>query len=260
MTYAMRFLFFLLAGLLIPMAAPAQQYQQWSDPDSRAAAAAAKDAANERLQGFVDRLNALIGGAEKSRAADPQFLRDLRGLAQGFDRPWRTRLLSDDFVDGDFTRDPRWTVTAGRYWVESGWGLRSAVKAERAAPQQKRLSGRDAAAAIFGQILQQALDPNARAGGGTTATATSPGTVLNATAIQTGFRMTNAFAIEVDFSSWAAEGRLEIGPYQSAPGQGAPGGAERATGYTLAYTPGGGLELLRVSRRGTSIIDSAPAR
>jgi len=62
--------------------------------------------------------------------------------------------------------------------------------------------------------------------------------------------LTNAFAVEIDLSSWSAEGRLEIGPYQ-----GAPKGAERAQGYVLAYTPGGELELLRVSPRGSSIID-----
>ena len=64
--------------------------------------------------------------------------------------------------------------------------------------------------------------------------------------------MTNAFAMEVEFSSWAAQGRLEIGPYQ-----GVPRGGDRAPGYTLAYTPGGGLELLRVSQRGTPAIDRA---
>ena len=60
----------------------------------------------------------MVDDAEKARAADPQFLRDLRGLAQGSDRPWRIQLLNDDFGDGDFTRNPSWTVTAGKYWVD----------------------------------------------------------------------------------------------------------------------------------------------
>ncbi|MBC8338019.1 MAG: hypothetical protein ISR51_00955 [Rhodospirillales bacterium] len=244
----------LLVPFLIPRAAPAQQYQPWNNPDSTST-----PASNERLQGFVDELNKLIDAAERQRAADPSFLRDLRGLAQGFDRPQWTQVFSDDFQDGDFTRNPGWTVTSGRYWIESGWGLRSAVKAEPApssgTQQQKSQSGKDVAAAIFGQILQQALDPEGRATGGSQAT--TGGNVLTPAAIQTAVRLSNAFAIAVDFSSWtqegAASGRLEIGPYQ-----GYPTGGVRAGGYVVAYTQGGGLELIRVTGRGSAIIDSRP--
>jgi hypothetical protein len=238
----------LLFAMVIAGGASAQQYQQWNNPDQQAAAD--KAAADTRLQDIVDRLNALIDKAGKSRAADPQFLRDLRDLAQGYDRPWRIQLLSDDFKDGDYTRGPQWTVTAGKYWIENGWGLRSAVKTEAApAPEQKPLSGKEAVGAIFGQILQQALDPEGRSSGGG-----STSTVINATAIQTRLTMTNAFAIDVEFYSGAAQGRLEIGPYQ-----GTPSGGDRAQGYALAYAPGGELELLRVSGRGTSVIDRAQA-
>ena len=255
----MRFLVFLLAALVIAAPAQAQQYQQWTDPAASRSAAAAEKAANERLQGFVDELNRLTDPAEKSRAADPGFLRDLRGLAQAYDRPWRTRLLSDDFQDGDFTHNPGWTVTAGKYWVERGWGLRSAVKAEPAqtgGEDRQRSSGKDVAAAIFGQILQQALDPEGRATGGRQGTGAAA-TVLNPTAIQTTLRLTNAFAVEINFSSWVSEdapgGRFEIGPYQ-----GAPVGDARAAGYVLAYVQGGGLDLIRITGRGSSIIDSRP--
>ena len=254
----MRFFIFLLAALLMAAPATAQQYQPWNNPESSTAPAAAEKAANERLQGFIDELNRLTDAAEKSRAADPGFLRDLRGLARGYDRPWRTRVLSDTFQDGDFTRDPGWTVTAGKYWVERGWGLRSAVKAEPATTggqTQQRSSGKDVAAAIFGQILQQALDPEGRATGGRQGSAAA--TVLNPAAIQTPLRLTNAFSVEIDFSSWVSEGanagRFEIGPYQ-----GAPVGDARAAGYVLAYVQGGGLDLIRVTGRGSSIIDSRP--
>jgi len=247
-----------LAAVLIPALASAQQYQPWNNLDT------ASDSSS--TQGILNRLDTLIDEAEKSRTADPRFLRDLRKLSDDYRqaRPQassgapvsrRTLLLSDDFADGDFIQRPRWTVTVGKYWVENGWGLRSAVKAEAAsAPEQQRLSGKEAAAAIFGQILQQAIDPNRQSGGGQAA-GTSTGTVISPTAIQTRIKIPNAFAIEVDFSSWAAQGRLEIGPYQ-----GAPGGGDRAQGYHVAYTPGGGLELLRTTRRGTALIDSAPGQ
>ncbi len=254
MTNAIRTLVFAvfllaLAGL-IPGPASAQQYKPWANPDSGGG-----DLGGGQVQGFVERLNKLIDEAERSRAADPGFLRDLRGLADEYRRQIRgprTLLLSDDFADGDFTSNPRWTVTAGRYWVEQGWGLRSAIKPGQTLPQQKRLSRKEKAASIFGQILQQAIDPEGRfSGGQTTGSETA---AVSTTAIQTGARISNAFALEMDFSSWPIQGtgagRLEVGPYQGA-GQG-------AAGYVLAYTPGGGIELSRASGRGSAVIDSAP--
>ena len=239
----MRFWAVLAVSILIPVFASeaGQHYRSWTGPDAPSQAGAL------RQQDFVDKLKGLIDEAEKARAADPQFLGDLRELAREYDQPRRRVVLSDRFEDGDFTDNPAWTVTQGRYWVERGWGLRSAVKAGAAAqsaPQPEPRKGRDAAAAIFGRILQQAIDPEGKLGGGQTAGGAP------ATAIQIALALTNAFAVEIDLSSWSAEGRLEIGPYQ-----GAPKGAERAQGYVLAYTPGGELELLRVSPRGSSIID-----
>ena len=239
----MRFWAVLAVSILIPVFASeaGQHYRSWTGPD------APSQAGTQRQQDFVDKLKGLIDEAEKARAVDPQFLGDLRGLVREYDRPRRRVVLSDRFEDGDFTDNPAWTVTQSRYWVERGWGLRSAVKAVAAAqsaPQPEPRKGRDAAAAIFGRILQQAIDPEGKLGGGQTAGGAP------ATAIQIALALTNAFAVEIDLSSWRAEGRLEIGPYQ-----GAPKGAERAQGYVLAYTPGGELELLRVSPRGSSIID-----
>ena len=239
----MRFWAVLAVSILIPVFASeaGQHYRSWTGPD------APSQAGTQRQQDFVDKLKGLIDEAEKARAVDPQFLGDLRGLVREYDRPRRRVVLSDRFEDGDFTDNPAWTVTQGRYWVERGWGLRSAVKAGAAAqsaPQPEPRKGRDAAAAIFGRILQQAIDPEGKLGGGQTAGGAP------ATAIQIVLALTNAFAVEIDLSSWSAEGRLEIGPYQ-----GALKGAERAQGYVLAYTPGGELELLRVSPRGSSIID-----
>ena len=239
----MRFWAVLAVSILIPVFASeaGQHYRSWTGPD------APSQAGTQRQQDFVDKLKGLIDEAEKARAVDPQFLGDLRGLVREYDRPRRRVVLSDRFEDGDFTDNPAWTVTQGRYWVERGWGLRSAVKAGAAAqsaPQPEPRKGRDAAAAIFGRILQQAIDLEGKLGSGQTAGGAP------ATAIQIALALTNAFAVEIDLSSWSAEGRLEIGPYQ-----GAPKGAERAQGYVLAYTPGGELELLRVSPRGSSIID-----
>ncbi len=227
---------------LMSPAGAGQHYSSWSAPE---AAGASGNGQADRVQKLVDELNALIDQGEKGRAADPLFLRDLRDLARGYHRPWRRLVLADDFGDGDFTAGPAWTVTSGRYWVERNWGLRSTVTAARAAPSKEprgKTSGRDVAISILGNFLNQAMGEQGQ--GGDSPASAEP----EFAAIHSPVPISNAFAMEVEMSSWKDQGRLELGPYQ---------GADRVTGYRLAYTPGGPLELLRVSARGAAIIDSS---
>ena len=197
------------------------------------------------MQKLLDEFNTLIDQAEKARAADPLFLRDLRDLMRGYHRPWQKLVLEDNFGDGDFTANPAWTVTSGRYWVERNWGLRSTVTAAAAVPKEeprRKTSGRDAAISILGNILNQALGEQGQ--GGSSPASAEP----DFAAIHSPVPISNAFAIEVEMSSWKDQGRLELGTYQ---------GSDRNTGYRLAYTPGGPLELLRVSARGAATIESS---
>ncbi len=223
----------LLMGSFLTQPAVAQEgrYSSWQDP-SRSAPA------GKGAQELVDELLTMIEEAEKSRAADPRFLRDLRDLAGRFNAPWRKKLFSDDFIDGDFTAGPAWTVTAGRFWVEKGYGLRSAVTPQAPA-QQKKVSNEDRAIALLGSLLNRA------AGGGQ-----QPASAPDQTAeIRLPKKITNAFSLGFELSSWQAQGRLELGVYQ---GRG-------KSGYRLAYSPGAtpSLELLRVTGRGTSVIEAS---
>jgi len=239
----MRILAFILTLLLAPTFATAQSgsYSTWQNPDASTSSAAS----NEKLQEFVTRLNALVDKAEEARAADPTFLRDLRDLATGFNRPWRTLVFDDAFQDGNFTANPTWQVTAGEYWIEKGWGLRSAIDPKAvAASANKTLTGKDAAAAIFGQILNQAISGKQQNQGGQPSTPSEA--VIHATTT-----ISNAFSINVNMGVYAGQGRLELAVYQ-----GNFAGSKRSGGYRLVYLPQGVLELHRVSSRGTAIIDS----
>ncbi len=215
-------------ALAQPAAAQQQRYAPWTDPGA--------PADDERLADFIGRLKGLIDEAESSRAADPRFLRDLRDLATGYDRPWRKSALFDDFRDGDYTANPAWTVTGGRFGIARDWGLRSTVQA---APARRKVTGEEAALAFLGQILDKSQRKKGAAGntGGDAA-------------IHTAAAITNAFAIQVELSSWMLDGRLEFGPYQ-----GAAGGA----GYSLSYRPDQPLELLSVSSRGARVVDRGSA-
>ena len=236
----------LLLPLLLTLSLPVQaqtKYSPWSNPDQKAGGSTGE---------LIERLGKLIDEAEKARAADPAFLRDLRDLARSYDtqapqavsQPANRVVLSDDFSDGDFTTNPTWTVTQGRYWVEQGWGLRSAIAVSDPNRQQqtKKSSNRDTALAILGAVLNQS------AGGSATVTNTAEPSKAT---IHARAAIANAFALEFEFSSWVQKdqpsgGRFEIGPYQ---------GTDRSSGYRLAYTPGKGLTLLIVSPRGQRVID-----
>ncbi len=241
-----------LALLFAPAAAQTPRYERWQGQEQRA------EAQDQRTQTLVEELRALIDQAEQARAADRQFLWDLRDLARRYDRPWQVELLHDDFNDGDFLRAPPWTVISGRFEVERGLGLRSVVFPPRepppeatpqATPQRtQRQSQQDLANALLKAILERS---SPRKGQGASRTEPSPPEPQppepRRAEIRTAVALTNAYEIRLVLSSWSREGRLEFGPYSDGEGSG---------GYRLAYTPGlrPALSLLRLSSFGTSVI------
>jgi hypothetical protein len=241
-----------LAGVLAaPAFAQTQQeprYQQWQDP---AAQTGGPNGGPDRTQDLIDKLTPLIDDAERTRAADPRFLRDLRAAIRDFDRPWRVEVLYDDFRDGDYQTNPAWQVTAGKFWVETNFGLRSAITPP-AAPaagqeqpqQQQKTTQKEQLTKLFGQILNQAINEGQKQGA-----APPPPAAPDTAAIQVPVKISTAFAITLELSSWQPKGRLDFGPYQ--------GNAE--TGYRLIYTPGAepALTLVRASPRGAATIETA---
>lgn len=192
----------------------AQTYNQWQPPTT---------AQDPELASLLDKLETLVDDAEQSRAADPEFLNDLNDLIATYGNPWGTRLLFDDFSDGNYTSNPRWTIASGVYKIVGGSqpGLQSKVGRK----------GDNAAAAIIGALLGQ------------------PGTAGGASAIYTPVKISNAFRIEMDFSSGSNFGRWDLGPYQGSP---------TGVSYRLAYFPNAspGLQLLRVTNQSSAVIAS----
>ena len=220
-----------------------------------------RSAGNEQVQKLVDELRALTDEADRNRAADPRFLSDLRGLARRYDYPWRVRLISDDFGDGDYTNNPAWTAAAGKFTVAWGGGLATEVRPRTVAatkpaqePRRRReLSGEDMAIALFGEILRDRSGESRQRRH--QAPPPEPQKVLDPAEIFLPRPITNAFAIRAVVTGrlgddMAGQGGLEIGVYR---------GANRNAGYRLAYTPGKGLALLGVNQWGSSVIDASRA-
>ena len=214
----------LLAALLLggsPVGAADSRYSPWQPPAQAGG-----------MPDLLKNLRSLIDEAERSKAADPHFLDDLRELADTYDNPWPVRLVYDDFRDGDFTSNPPWTVSAGIWRVDSKGrfpGLRSTVY------------GPDTANAGPGGFGNYVGRP--RQGGWSDD---------EYAAIYLPIAIPNSFAIRLDVAARDEGGRFDFGPYL---GRG-------NAAYRLSYQPdvASGLTLTRVTSQGERVLGGSSGR
>ena len=196
------------------------------------------DAGQGQAQALVEELRALINEADRGRAADPLFLRDLRDLADRFDNPWRRRIIFDDFRDGDYTRGPAWTVVSGAFAVDSRRGLLSRAGAAGVARDRGQdASAKDVAVGLLADLLAKSLgdEPSAES-------RQAPAPRNRAAEIALGQSITNAFSLTAEIAGGSGAGDFEFIVFQ---------GARRESGYRLVLVPDRGISLLRYAR-GTS--------
>jgi len=199
------------------------KYQPWPGADT----------GSGEVDKMVQDIEKLIDQAEKDRAADPQFLQDLRGVLAGYQNPWSERLLYDDFRDGNYTGNPKWTVSSGAFKVDTkgnNIGLRSTI----VAPGTTQSTG-NVATDILGAILSSQNTQQS--------VSTAP-----YAAIYTPVKVSNAFATRIEFVSGERRGRIDFGPYQ---------GPSGSVAYRVAYLPGqtkDSLRLIRITSKGAVAI------
>ncbi|MCL7942184.1 CIA30 family protein [Halomonas sp. ATCH28] len=142
--------------------------------------------------------------------------------------------LNDDFNDGNYRRDPPWTVLSGNFEVDEN-GLRSIVETQRTtARETRRLSAErpeEIGLAMLELILEQT--GNTRQGEDVSIPVEPARIFVNAP-------VDNAFRMELELASRERTGSLELGLFQ--------GNRPNGTGYRLVYTPGSrpGLSLVRL--------------
>ena len=204
------------------------------------------------LEALARELEALIDEADRARAADPRFLQDLRDkiAAHVAGAQPRAALIRDDFSDGDFTDDPRWTVVSGDFSVDRRLGLLTVVPVDQA-DVEKSGDAIDAILDTGSDIFEDGRDAlDDLLGGGkeeikedAVPVGPEPAEIVLETAVP------NAFALVLKMSSRIARkgARFEIDVFQR--------GADYA-GYRLSYLPGDdpGLQLSRFGRRGVVVI------
>jgi len=209
-------------GISATALAEESTYQPWAG----ATQSQANQTSDQKLNSLVTDLNALIKKAETAKAADPNFIADLKKLAAKYPvaaaLPASTAgqvFLSDNFADGNYTSNPTWKVSAGTWQVDtkgSSIGLSSIIGQSTS----NKVSGNDVLKAILGVQEQQAPQSTYAS-------------------IYTAAPMSNTFKMSMKLVSGNKKGPLNIGPYQ---------GASASSGYRLVYQPGNetGLVLQRI--------------
>jgi hypothetical protein len=197
----------------------------------------------DRTQEVLDQLKEIIRASEQDRRSNPATTKQLRDLVRRYDFPWRVSLLNDDFRDGDYTYNPRWSVTNGEFRVVRGSGLRSYFDAP--VPQARRPASRrsdGSAIELLGDLLM---------GGREREVEPIPTNARSEAEIFTRVGITNAFVVKTELNARGyadRDTRFEFGPYQ---------GEDRSSGYRLAYESGRkpSLTLLRLSPGRSAVIE-----
>ncbi|MGO1078404.1 hypothetical protein [Inquilinus sp. CA228] len=234
----------ILAAILLSstaMAQTTQRYAPW------------QPAQQDQTKALLDDLSRMISQAERDKAASPDFIADLKGLAERYSATIAppastapvpaqppaapaqppaaapvpapapapaqpaslagTRVFSDDFSDGNFTANPAWTSLQGTWTVDKS-GLHSDTKAA---------NGQQGGVAAIS--LQQTLKNN--------------------------------FGLEFELTDVANQGQFEIRVFQ---------GASKDSGYRLVYLPANSpvFALYRAGRSGITQVaqtsNTAPLR
>ena len=82
-------------GMASGSSAQEQRYQAWQGSSAR-------------LQELIKELKPLVDRGRQQRLADPRFLNDLEVVLGRYESQGGVTALSDDFADGDYTRNPAW--------------------------------------------------------------------------------------------------------------------------------------------------------
>ncbi len=200
----------------------------------------------QSIQSLLDELQEKVADADKKMIAHPNFIRDLQKLIDKYKAGFRMVFLEDDFSDGDYTKNPKWTVEKGTFSVSAGKKLLSQMKAAPAPKKQKVVREKDAFKLILTEILKSTEKQ-----GKEKPEPLSTGAPQVA-GIKTLAEIAPAFEIDLSLSSGSHQGVMEVVLL---------GGKPAVPRYRLVYksspSPERPIEIMRERNGRQYIIESA---
>lgn len=97
-------------------------------PPALAQPVSSPEANREALKSLLEDLRNKIDEADKRMIAHPRFIEELRSLVEQYKAKLREVFLFEDFSDGNYTKNPEWSVRAGQFQITSAYRLRSRVR------------------------------------------------------------------------------------------------------------------------------------
>ncbi len=233
------FLVTISIGLIAASSAAAQEqrYSGWQSPDSR-------------IDTMIGELESVIDEGERSMAAHPLFLSDLRKIIDKYSKPQRTVFFTDDFSDMDYVQNPAWTVTAGNFTIDYKGALNSTFNAPpaTATKEDKEESSTDRNLRAFLGVLEELTKDKQSGQTGQSATLADQAIIYSMVEIP------NSFTLEYTFRSELSRGSVDIGVFQD---------TNPKSGYHLEYkapaSADNPMQLVKYTRGERQIIKSADA-
>jgi hypothetical protein len=196
---------------------------------------------------LLKNLRTLIDKADRDKAANPLFLKDLRTLADQYGPVvgWPVKLLYDDFQDGQYTSNPAWSVMSGQ-WQVADVGGSPALFSQVRLPNASGETSNKATDLLLGALVTVLNQNDQNQQSNQTQQGQNPrATILTPVAI------TDQFSIKLAMISGGERiGQFNFGPYA---------GRRADNSYQITYSPGAatGLVLSRITDRNVQTLASS---
>ncbi len=160
---------------------------------------------NENYQSLLDELQQKVDEADKRMVAHPKFLDELRALVEKYRGKIRNIFFSDDFSDGNFTKNPAWQVKSGQFRIDRDKRLWSKVStyAPVTTTTEKPLSTEEQA---IGILLRGIMGLDQKDQPQQESATSEPGEAI----IKIGANIEPAFEIDISFVSESEWGSMEV--------------------------------------------------
>ena len=203
-----------------------------------------EDPNKEALESMLNELQQTIDDADKRMVAHPRFLDELREMVKRYRAKLRNIYLFEDFADGDITKDPKWSITSGKFRITAESRLRSQVFVDTSFQGSTSSSEEtNPFAIILGEIAKAQEKKKAKKQGASTD---------ESAVIQTMVPIGPAFEVDLTFTSDSSRGAMQIVLL---------GGTPARAYYRLVYhaspSPDRPIKIIRQRGSQQFIIDTA---